>query len=77
VKFICPCHGSQFQLNGTYLKGPAPRNLDRFVIRIEAEDGTVLAETDTVTGNPLPVPDDPNALVKVDTGVRIIGDRHA
>jgi len=77
VKFICPCHGSQFQPDGTYIKGPAPRNLDRFVIRIEAEDGTVLAETDLVTGAPLPVPDDPNALVRVDTGERIIGKRHA
>jgi cytochrome b6-f complex iron-sulfur subunit len=77
VKFICPCHGSQFQLDGSYIQGPAPRNLDRFVIRIEAEDGTVLAETDATTGDPLPVPDDPNALVRVDTGARIIGDRHA
>jgi cytochrome b6-f complex iron-sulfur subunit len=77
VKFICPCHGSQFQANGTYIKGPAPRNLDRFVIRIESSDGTVLAETDPTTGDPLPVPGDPNALVKVDTGARIIGKRHA
>jgi cytochrome b6-f complex iron-sulfur subunit len=77
VKFICPCHGSQFQLDGSYIQGPAPRDLDRFVIRFETEDGTVLAETDLTTGDPLPLPDDPNALVRVDTGARIIGDRHA
>lgn len=23
-KFICPCHGSQFQRDGTYIQGPAP-----------------------------------------------------
>jgi cytochrome b6-f complex iron-sulfur subunit len=77
VKFICPCHGSQFQKNGTYIQGPAPRNLDQFVVIIESPDGQVLSETNLVTGEPVPVPDDPNAIVKVDTGKRIQGERHA
>jgi len=77
VKFICPCHGSQFEKNGTFIQGPAPRSLDRFVVQIESQDGTVLAETDPETGAPLPVPDDPNALIKVDTGRRVMGSRHA
>ena len=75
-KFICPCHGSQFQADGQYIRGPAPRSLDRFVVQIVAADGTVLAETDP-SGDPLPVPDDPNAKIQVDTGKKITGETHA
>jgi cytochrome b6-f complex iron-sulfur subunit len=76
VKFICPCHGSQFQKDGSYIHGPAPRNLDRFVVRIESPDGQVLAETDTTTGAPIPIPDDPDAVIVVSTGTRVQGERH-
>jgi hypothetical protein len=46
-------------------------------VRIETPEGEVIVETDPTTGDPIPIPDIPNAIVKVDTGVRIIGDRHA
>lgn len=75
-KFICPCHGSQFQYDGTYIRGPAPRSLDRLVVQIVSPNGEVLAETDPETGGPVAVPDDPNVVVKVDTGRRIFGKRH-
>jgi cytochrome b6-f complex iron-sulfur subunit len=74
-KFICPCHGSQYEQNGTYISGPAPRSLDRFVIRFEDADGNVLAETPE-DGGPVPVPADENALVRVDTGNKITGPAH-
>jgi cytochrome b6-f complex iron-sulfur subunit len=76
-KFICPCHGSQFQYDGTYIAGPAPRSLDRFVVQVLGSDGQMIAETDPETGDPVAVPDDPNVVVKIDTGRRIIGKRHA
>jgi len=76
-KFACPCHGSQFQKDGTYIKGPAPRNLDSFVVRIESAAGELIAETDPETGAALPVPADPTAIIKVDTGKKVIGARHA
>lgn len=78
-KFVCPCHGSQFQPNGDYIQGPAPRSLDRFVVQIvDADTGEVLAETNPETGEPIPVPPDkPNAIIRVDTGTRIPGKPHA
>lgn len=55
-KFICPCHGSEFDREGTCLTGPAPRPLDRFVIRLVSPTGEVLAETHAQTGYILPLP---------------------
>jgi len=74
-KFICPCHGSQFQANGTYIRGPAPRNLDRFVMQaLDPATGKVLAETKG--NNPMPLPNDPKVLIQVNTGDLIRGTPH-
>jgi cytochrome b6-f complex iron-sulfur subunit len=75
-KFICPCHGSQFEADGDYILGPAPRSLDRFVIQVvDPDNGDVLAEAPQ--GQPLPLPDNPNAVIRVDTGSRVQGQPHA
>jgi cytochrome b6-f complex iron-sulfur subunit len=70
-KFLCPCHGSQYQLDGTYLLGPAPRSLDRFVVRLLDEAGNEVAMTDE-EGNAIPFPNE-NWQVMVDTGDLIRG----
>lgn len=76
-KFICPCHGSQFSLEGEYIQGPAPRSLDRFILEIvDPSTGEVLAQSDA-EGSPVPVPDSPDALIRVNTGTRIQGQPHA
>lgn len=70
-KFICPCHGSQFELDGSYILGPAPRSLDRFAVRLIDSNNQEVALTDE-QGNPLENPDD-DLLVVIDTGTLVRG----
>jgi len=44
-KFICPCHSSEFDIQGTVTNSPAPRPLDLFSISIV--DGKVMVDTST------------------------------
>jgi Rieske Fe-S protein len=32
-RFQCPCHGSQFSIDGEHLAGPAPRGMDPLPLR--------------------------------------------
>ena len=34
--FVCPCHSSEFSIDGAVLGGPAPRPLDRYEVKVEA-----------------------------------------
>lgn len=43
-RFICPCHGSTFERNSAFVRGPAGRNLDQFVTEVAA-DGTITVDT--------------------------------
>jgi len=48
IGFECPCHGSRYNSIGEYFAGPAPRNLDRFVVEIRNEDRFIIR-----TGQPV------------------------
>ena len=75
-KFVCPCHGSQFELDGDYIQGPAPRSLDQFVVQIVDPDTNEVIAESTAT-EPLPLPNNPDAEIWVDTGQRLPGQPHA
>ena len=45
--FECPCHGSKYNYHGEYEDGPAPRNLDRFVVSVN-EAGELIIDTGQV-----------------------------
>ncbi len=51
-RFICPCHGSTFERTSSYVRGPAGRNLDQFVVEVDPQ-GTITVDTGArLTGLP-------------------------
>ncbi len=54
----CPCHGSRYDRLGVKaagaLFGPAPRGMDRFAVRVEA-DGVLIINTGKITLGALPI----------------------
>ena len=40
-RFICPCHGSTYERNGQYVRGPAPRSLDQFRVTVVNDNAIV------------------------------------
>lgn len=49
--FECPCHGSKYNSVGEYFAGPAPRNLDHFVLELSAT-GNLIIKTGTILETP-------------------------
>jgi Rieske Fe-S protein len=42
--WVCPCHGSQFALDGSLINGPAPRPLPRYPV-CKGSDGKLYIDT--------------------------------
>lgn len=74
VRFECPCHGSMFELDGTYIQGPAPRGLDRFQTVVTFDDGSTATNDG---GTPIPLNGRTVTSIAIDTGARILGPQHA
>ena len=71
--FACPCHGSQFHLDGSYIAGPAPRSLDRFAFEIFDKAGASLGIFEKGEAVPLPAGAD---TIEVNTGAKVTGKSH-
>ena len=76
TRFECPCHGSKFEGDGSWIEGPAPRALDRFPVTVTYTDGSSV-DTPAEGG---PVALDPNrtiAGIAINTGAKITGPTHS
>lgn len=49
-RFECPCHGSVFDIGGEYIKGPAPRGMDRYELSVVK--GALVADTTKLVSGP-------------------------
>jgi cytochrome b6-f complex iron-sulfur subunit len=63
IGFECPCHGSKYNSVGEYFAGPAPRNLDRFVVEVRNNDRFIIR-----TGEIIETPRAPSASVQYPQG---------
>jgi cytochrome b6-f complex iron-sulfur subunit len=69
-RFECPCHGSKYELDGSYIEGPAPRGLDRFMATVVFDDGST-AQSEGIDS--IPLNGRTVVAVRVDTGARVNG----
>ncbi len=46
-KFVCPCHGSEYTLDGKVTQGPAKDNLKTFETIFDSDKGTVTIKAET------------------------------
>jgi cytochrome b6-f complex iron-sulfur subunit len=44
-RFICPCHGSTFERDSSYVRGPTGRNLDQFLVELDGDQ--IVVDTGT------------------------------
>jgi len=67
IGFECPCHGSKYNSIGEYFGGPAPRNLDRFIVETRGDRFIVR------TGEIIETPRAPRPSVEYPQGPSCIG----
>ena len=67
--FECPCHGSKYNAVGEYFAGPAPRNLDRFVVEVQGNNFIIktgsIIETPRAPARSVEYPRGPSCIAAV------------
>ena len=48
---VCPCHGGEYDINGSYYAGPPPQGLFRYAYEIR-EDGSLYVKHEFTNGTP-------------------------
>jgi menaquinol-cytochrome c reductase iron-sulfur subunit len=43
-RFVCPCHGSKYEGDGTNVSGPAPRPLAWYRLSLATDDGQLVVD---------------------------------
>jgi cytochrome b6-f complex iron-sulfur subunit len=49
-RFECPCHGSKYDIGGEWIEGPAPRGMDRYVVKLIG--GSLVVDTSKLLTGP-------------------------
>jgi cytochrome b6-f complex iron-sulfur subunit len=49
-RFECPCHGSKYDIGGEWIEGPAPRGMDRYVLKLSG--GSLVVDTSKLLTGP-------------------------
>ncbi len=69
--FECPCHGSKYNAVGEYFAGPAPRNLDRFVVELAGKNFIIktgsIIETPRAPSKSVEYPQGPSCIAVAGT----------
>ena len=67
--FECPCHGSKYNSVGEYFAGPAPRNLDRFVVELVGKNFIIktgsIIETSRAPSRSVEYPKGPSCIAAI------------
>ncbi|NWF67968.1 MAG: ubiquinol-cytochrome c reductase iron-sulfur subunit [Chloroflexi bacterium] len=77
-RFECPCHGSKYRLDGSWIEGPAPRGMDRFSTTLVFSDGSTASTNEAGAAIPLNGRTTADIVeVQINTGNRILLPPHA